>query len=268
MAAEQDDDITDRKRMEAQLLLADRMASVGTLAAGVAHEINNPLACILSNLDFALDELRRGAPASDDVLRAIEEAKEGGVRVREIVRDLKTFSRAQAGARQVVDLRKVIESAASLAQNEIRRRARLLLDLGEVPTVLGSEQRIGQVILNLLINAAQAIPDGQVDVNRVEVRTWIGADGRARVEISDTGSGIPPEILGRIFDPFFTTKPVGVGTGLGLAICHGIVTELGGEIAVLSELGKGTTFTVTFPAASDRETTATRPCGDGSPVAG
>ncbi len=242
------EDVSDRKRMEAQLLLADRMASVGTLAAGVAHEINNPLAYIIANLDFAVEELH-GSGASQDVVRALEEAKEGGARVREIVRDLKTFSRAQGGDRALVDVREVLRSAVSLAQNEIRHRARLELDLGEVPRVVGGEHRLGQVFLNLLINAAQAIPEGRADANLIRAATRTGEGGAAEIEVSDTGVGIKPEILGRIFDPFFTTKPVGVGTGLGLAICHGIVSDLGGEIRVRSQVGGGTTFTLTLPRA-------------------
>src|SRR6266511_2476645 len=229
-------------------MLADRMASVGTLAAGVAHEINNPLAFILANLEFALTELRVAA-ADPEVLRALGEARDRGLRVREIVRDLKAFSRADAEAHETLDLRRVLQSALGLAQNEIRHRARLEVDVGEIPPVVGSEHRLGQVFLNLLINAAQAIPEGRAAENVVRAVTATARDGRALVEISDSGSGIPAEVLPRIFDPFFTTKPVGVGTGLGLSICHGIVSGLGGEILVESAPGKGSTFRVFLPAA-------------------
>jgi PAS domain S-box-containing protein len=243
------EDVTEKKHLEAQLMLADRMASVGTLAAGVAHEINNPLAFILANLEFALDELRSAAGVDPDVRRALAEARDGGLRVREIVRDLKAFSRADEAEREAVDLRRVLQSALGLAQNEIRHRARLEVEVGDVPRVVGSEHRLGQVLLNLLINAAQSIPEGRAAEHVVRAVTARAPDGRASVTISDTGSGIPPEVLPRIFDPFFTTKPVGVGTGLGLSICHGIVSGLGGEIQVDSTPGKGSRFTVLLPPA-------------------
>jgi PAS domain S-box-containing protein len=242
------EDVSEKRRLEAQLRLADRMASVGTLAAGVAHEINNPLAFVLANLEYAIRELRhRGI--GEEVVGALEEAREGGTRVREIVRDLKTFSRADDQAREVLDVPRVLRSTLTLASNEIRARARLDLQLGPTPPVLASEHRLGQVFLNLLINAAQAIPEGRPAGHAVRVVSGAARDGRALVEVSDDGVGIPAEIRGRIFDPFFTTKPVGVGTGLGLSICHGIVTALGGEIQVESEPGRGSTFRVLLPAA-------------------
>ncbi len=238
-----------RLRMEGQLLLADRMASIGTLAAGVAHEINNPLAFVLANLEFAIRELRRSGIAPE-VVAALEEAREGGSRVREIVRDLKTFSRADDAAREPLDVGRVLRSALSLASSEIRARARLEVQLAQTPPVLASEHRLGQVLLNLLVNAAQSIPDGEPSRHLVRASTGVLPDGRVRVSIADDGAGIPPEIRGRIFDPFFTTKPIGVGTGLGLSICHGIVVSLGGEITVESEVGRGSTFAVLLPAAA------------------
>src|SRR6266540_2527143 len=243
------EDVTEKKRLEAQLALADRMASVGTLAAGVAHEINNPLAFILANLEFAVAELRAAA-VDPEVVRALAEARDGGLRVREIVRDLKAFSRADTEeGHETLDLRRVLQSALGLAQNEIRHRARLEVEVGDIPHVTGSEHRIGQVFLNLLINAAQAVPDGRAAENLVRAVTATAPDGRALVEISDSGSGIAADVLPHIFDPFFTTKPVGVGTGLGLSICHGIVSGLGGEIQVDSRLGRGSTFRVLLPPA-------------------
>ncbi len=244
-------DITERRRLELQLQLADRMASVGTLAAGVAHEINNPLAYVLANLDFALGELGHDAPDPAEVKRALGEAKDGAVRVREIVRDLKSFSRGRDQERERLDVRRVLQSAVGLAQNEIRHRARLSIELLDVPPVLGSEHRLSQVFLNLLINAAQAIPEGAADRHLVNVATSTSDDGRVAIEITDTGGGIPEEVLPRIFDPFFTTKPVGVGTGMGLSIVHGIVTGMGGEVTVRSETGQGTIFTVLLPPAPE-----------------
>ncbi|HEX8908907.1 MAG TPA: PAS domain S-box protein, partial [Anaeromyxobacteraceae bacterium] len=243
------EDVTDKRALEAQLLFADRMSALGTLAAGVAHEINNPLAFVLSNLSYAIEELGRAGARPTEVTRALEEAREGAVRVKEIVRDLKTFSRPEERPDEEVDLPSVLRSAMNLAQNEIRHRAQLQVDLQPVPPVLASAHRLGQVFLNLLINAAQAIPEGQADQNRIRVHCRSAGQGRVAVDISDTGSGIPPEHLARIFEPFFTTKPVGVGTGLGLSVCHGIVTALGGDIAVESRPG-ATTFRVTLPAVT------------------
>ncbi len=245
------EDITEKRALEAQLLFADRMTSMGTLAAGVAHEINNPLAFILSNLEYVRDELARLSPPPQGLLVALDETREGADRVREIVRDLKTFSRQDDPPAEPVDLRPVVRSALNLANNEIRHRARVALELGPVPLVRGSAHRLGQVLLNLLINAAQAMEPGQANHNLVRVVTRTGEDGRAVVEVRDTGSGIAPEHVARIFDPFFTTKPVGTGTGLGLAVCHGIVSGLGGEIQVETEQGKGTTMRVVFPPVAD-----------------
>jgi CheY-like chemotaxis protein len=142
-----------------------------------------------------------------------------------------------------VDARAALESAMQLARGEIKKRARLVPDLGDVPLVDGSESRLGQVFLNLLVNAAQAIPDGSPERNEIRVSTRL-RQGWVEIAVEDTGCGIPREVLGRIFDPFFTTKPVGTGTGLGLAICHEIVAAFGGEIAVESEVGQGSRFTV------------------------
>jgi CheY-like chemotaxis protein len=131
----------------------------------------------------------------------------------------------------------------------MRHRASLVRDYGELPLVEANEASLGQVCLNLLINAAQAIPEGRVDDNEIRVTTYTDRDGRAVVEVRDTGGGIPPEIMGRIFDPFFTTKPIGLGTGLGLSICHRLVTSLGGEISVESEVGVGSIFRFAIPGA-------------------
>ena len=246
------EDVTEKKAMQAQLVFADRMASMGTLAAGVAHEINNPLAYILANVSFVADEISKVAPGRPELLRAMEETREGALRVREIVRDLKTFSRPDERRDEAVDVREVLQLSMNLAHNEIRHRARLVLDLREVPPVAASAHRLGQVFVNLLINAAHAIPEGHAHRNELRVSCRPGDGGRVLVEVADTGSGIPAEVLPRIFEPFFTTKPVGVGTGLGLAICHGIVTGLGGEIQVESQPGRGSTFRVLLPLSTAR----------------
>jgi CheY-like chemotaxis protein len=148
-----------------------------------------------------------------------------------------------------VELGRVIDSCVGMAWNEIRHRARLVKNLAPVPPVLANEGRLGQVFLNLLVNAAQAIPEGKAGDSRIRVSTGLAPDGRVVVEISDTGAGIPAELLPRIFDPFFTTKPPGVGTGLGLSICHSIVAAAGGEIQVESQAGQGATFRVLLPPA-------------------
>jgi PAS domain S-box-containing protein len=251
-------DVTERKELEAQLLVSDRMASMGTLVAGVAHEINNPLASVMLNLDYVTRELlalarRGGADAArvEKLIEPVRAATEGAERVRDIVRNLKIFSRGDE-RRRPVDLHHVLESTLRMAANELKHRARVVKEYGNMPVVEANEAGIGQVFLNLVVNAAHAIPEGNADGNTIRVRTSTDAEGRAVVEVADTGAGIPPETLGRIFDPFFTTKPIGVGTGLGLSICHRIVTALGGTISVESQVGSGTTFRVALPGSADR----------------
>jgi signal transduction histidine kinase/CheY-like chemotaxis protein len=269
-------DVTERRRMLARLQMADRLASVGTLAAGVAHEINNPLAYVLGNVDHALESLERAgaslargegvaeaARAVDSSLEALREAATGAERVGSIVRDLKLFSRAEVEERQPTSVARVVQSAANLAGPELRRRARLRLDLADLPAVVANESRLSQVFLNLLVNAAQAIPEGHAEENEVAVAGRVDAAGRVVVEVRDTGCGIPIADQKRIFDPFYTTKPVGVGTGLGLAICHGIVTAMGGEIDLESAPGKGSTFRVTLPACGEPEPERRREPGTG-----
>ncbi len=241
--------ISEREEMRARLALADRMASVGTLAAGVAHEINNPLAYVTANLDYARQEveaaLKAGLPPEPSELpRALKEAREGAERMRLIVKDLKMFSRPDDERMELVDVRRAIDSAATMAWNEIRHRARLVKAYQPVPSVYANEARLGQVFLNLLVNAAHAIPEGAADRNEIRVSTRVDAQGRIIAEVRDTGGGIPENIRARIWEPFFTTKPHGVGTGLGLSICHGIISRLGGELRFESHMGQGTVFQV------------------------
>ncbi len=235
---------------QARLVTTERVAAVGELAAGVAHEVNNPLAYISANISFAMEQLSApgGLTPADlsDVLAALVDAKEGASRIALITRDLKVFSRGDVTRREAVDLRRTIESCISMAWNEIRHRALLVKDFGETPPIEANEGRLAQVFLNLLLNAAQAIPEGNASGHEIRVVTRTSGDN-VTVEISDTGAGIPPEHLGRLFEPFFTTKPIGVGTGLGLSVCHGIVKSLGGTIEAKSVQGKGATFLVTLP---------------------
>jgi two-component system cell cycle sensor histidine kinase/response regulator CckA len=254
-------DLTERQRMQAQLVQADRMASVGALAAGVAHEINNPLAYVVANLGFlaeSLPELARDAakgspelvPRITALVHQLAAARQGAERVRVIARDLKTFARADDERRELLDAATVLASTLTMAENEVAHRARLVTDYAYAPKIVANEARLAQVLLNLVINAAQAIPEGSPDDNEIRARTYQDAAGRCVVEISDTGCGMAPEVIGKIFEPFFTMKPKGIGTGLGLSICHGIVTALNGEIVVESVVGIGSTFRVVLPAAA------------------
>ncbi len=252
------------EKLQRQLVFADRMASVGTLAAGVAHEINNPLAYVMANLNVLIEGLQsfRAEPSAAQIEEAREmavEALAGAERIRKIVRGLKTFSRAEEERRTVIDVHPLLELSINMTFNEIRHRARLVKDYGKLPLVEADDARLGQVFINLLINAAQAIAEGDIAANEIRIVTSTDAAGRAVIEVRDTGKGIPASLLGRVFDPFFTTKPVGIGTGLGLSISHNIVTGLGGELTVTSELGRGTTFRVVLPPAAAPEAAALAP---------
>ncbi|HEY8143533.1 MAG TPA: ATP-binding protein [Kofleriaceae bacterium] len=254
-------DVTDRLRMQQRLAMSERLASLGTLAAGVGHEINNPLTYIVSNLAVAQRELAALSGAEElaairerlaAVTRKIADASYGADRVREIVRDLRSLS-AGHEVNDSVDLASVIDRALRLTDHELRQHAVVTREIGPMPPVLGSEGSLVQVMVNLLMNAAQAIPPGNPDGHRIGVEATTADDGSARIEVSDSGDGIAPEALDRIFDPFFTTKEVGTGTGLGLAISHRIVTGLGGDIEVRSEVGRGSRFRVILPAAPGRD---------------
>jgi PAS domain S-box-containing protein len=243
-------DVSERRLLEAELMQTDRLTAVGTLAAGVAHEINNPLAYVLLNLEYMLRELPRydGDPARlGKLLERLAEARHGVERVSTIVGDLRAFSRGDAERRGSLEVRRVLASALRVAEAHILGRARVLEDYQAVPAVGGNAARLEQVFLNLLINAVQALPPDRAEQNEIRIRLF--RDGaRVIVEIADNGVGIAAELLDRVFDPFFTTKPAGIGTGLGLPICHSIVKSLGGEIGVESVLGKGTVFRVALPA--------------------
>jgi two-component system cell cycle sensor histidine kinase/response regulator CckA len=241
-------DVTESKQTELQLMLADRMASVGTLAAGVAHEINNPLAAVIANLDMALQDIETIEKPPADLGEELGDARSAADRVREIVRDLKIFSRVQEERRGAVEIQKVLDSTLRMAWNEIRHRAKLVKHYNKVPRVDANESRLGQVFLNLIVNAVQAIPEGNVAENELRVTTILEEE-RVVIRIADTGCGMPPDVQARLFTPFFTTKPTGVGTGLGLAISHKIVSSLGGTLTFTSTPGKGTEFKVSLPVA-------------------
>ncbi len=285
-------DARQRRALTAHLLQVDRMHSVGLLALGLGHEINNPLSLVTANVDVAyhrageLQRLAEGPSAAKMDPRALEavfeltdgvrelrealgEARQGARRVREILRDLRSFSRPDAEVIGPVRIEAVLDAAIGMARNEIKHRARIVTDYADVEAVSGNEGRLGQVFLNLLVNAAHAIPVGAADRNEIRV-TARQVDGQVLVEVRDSGEGIAPEHVSRLFEPFFTTKPVGQGTGLGLAICRDIVMKLGGAVDVESTLGKGSVFRVTLPVSeeaapkravtSDRaQTSASRP---------
>ncbi|HEY0991628.1 MAG TPA: two-component regulator propeller domain-containing protein [Kofleriaceae bacterium] len=245
-------DVTERKRMRAKLIVSDRMASLGTLAAGIAHEINNPLAYVAGNLEAAAETLQatQYEPSKAECIElsaAIDDARDGAERVRKIVQGLRSFSRSEDDKGTPLALADVLEAAIRLAGNEVRHRAQLVREFGPVPLVVADSGRLTQVFINLLVNAAHAIPEGRSDENRITVRTRTDEVGRAVIEVADTGKGMPPEVQARVFDPFFTTKDVGEGTGLGLSICHGIVSSLGGQISIDSTLEQGTVVRVVLP---------------------
>ena len=231
-----------------------QLASVVSLAAGVAHGINNPLTYVLANLDSLREQLRTLAgklpqATLDELDEVAAEAKTGAERVARIVHSLKVFSRIDEEQRARTELHPILEAACALASNEIRHRARLVKVYRPIPPVEANDARLTLVFFNIFINAVQAIQPGRADDNQIDVRTWTD-DGRAFIEIRDTGCGIASEDLPRIFDPFFTTRPQEIGTGLGLSMCHGIVTALGGEIAVESTVSVGTTVRVSLPSFS------------------
>jgi PAS domain S-box-containing protein len=249
-------DVSRERAANEQLLISDRMASIGMLAAGVAHEINNPLAAVMANLELVQRQL--GSPtniaaAGTEIAEMLADARVAAERVRQIVRDLKIFARHEDERPGAVEINAVLDSAIRMAWNEIRHRAQLIKDFGPAAIVKGTESRLGQVFLNLIINAAQAIPEGKIEENLIRVGSRVDKSGQVVVEVSDSGSGISVQALSQLFRPFFTTKPVGVGTGLGLAICHRIVSGLGGEIQLQSELGKGTTVRVLLAPATAAE---------------
>jgi PAS domain S-box-containing protein len=242
-------DVTERKAMLAQLMAADKLAAVGTLAAGVAHEINNPLAYLLLNLEFLIRELPRlvdDGPKLEPMLRRLRETKQGAERVKTIVRDLQTFTRRDDGIRGPVDLAAVIEAALHMARHEIRHRASIVKRFEPIPPVHGNVTRFEQLFLNLLINAAHAVAELDPSRNTIEITINRGADDSVIATVRDNGIGISREVLARVFDPFFTTKPNGVGTGLGLPICQGIVAAAGGDIRIDSVEGEGSVVTVTL----------------------
>jgi len=270
-----------RLNYQSQLAQSDRLSSVGLLAAGVAHEIRNPLGLVLGNVEWLEEDLPplleqcrdlrkrlfeelgaehatallSGVPGLrndkllNDMAQCTRSALDGVRRVRSIVGDLGTFSRADDNQLSEVSLADVLKCAITLAHNEIKYRARLTRDFKQTPPVLANEGRLSQVFLNLLVNAAHAIDEGDYENNEIRVRLWHEGE-EVIAEVKDTGKGIAPADLPYVFEPFFTTKEKGVGTGLGLYISNNIITAVGGHIDVESTVGRGTRFAVHLPAVA------------------
>jgi signal transduction histidine kinase/CheY-like chemotaxis protein len=258
--------MTQENRNRERLAFSERLASLGTMAAGVAHELNSPLTFVMLGLEWLerqltlLEQPSAGpAPKPAALSERVREVLESAHRIQRIVRDLKGFTRPEEAHASLIDIPSAIDGALSLAAAELRYRARIEKSYEPSPPVFGNQARLGQVFLNLLVNAAHALPEDRSAENVIRVRSFRAEDGRVAVEISDTGAGISREHLPHLFEPFFTTKPVGHGTGLGLWICHEIVTELGGEIQVESEVGVGSTFRVLLPLGSPRSSPSTPP---------
>lgn len=250
------EDVSEQRRHLVELVAQQRLATLGGLAAGVAHEMNNPLAYILSNLSYAVEELDRGAVASPDLRAALLESRMGVERVVEIARDLKSLGRQVHAPAETAEIERVLSFACNVAAIEIRPRASLVRENGPLGAVRGDDTRLGQVFLNLLLNAAQSIRPG--DPGRNEIRIVARrVESSVVVDISDTGCGIPESARIHLFQPFFSLRTDRGGTGLGLSICQSIVEGFEGRLELVdSNVGKGTTFRVTLVSA---DATADRP---------
>jgi signal transduction histidine kinase/ActR/RegA family two-component response regulator len=257
-------DATDEREREIGRLQAEKLASIGLLAAGVAHEINNPAAFVLANIEALsghmrlIEERLRALPEESEARKGLanllfeasailQESKEGMARIHRIVRDLGSFSHADEDAIVPMDVNLAIESALTMLRNELKYRARVERDLKATRLVSASAPRLGQVFLNLILNAAQALDEAEARRNLVRVRSY-DEGAEVVIEVADNGPGIAPEVLPRIFESFYTTKPRGMGTGLGLPISLGIVRALGGEITVETHPGEGAIFRIRLPA--------------------
>ncbi|RYZ08224.1 MAG: response regulator [Myxococcales bacterium] len=251
-------DVTEQRRRDEQLALTDRLSSLGTLVASVAHEINNPLSYTIGNLGLAVAELERLAvelpagprDALDRVVRSLRDAEDGAGRVANTVKELRAFGRMEERVQRAVDPRACVDWALRLTGNQLLHHARLLTSLRDVPPVKANELKLSQVVVNLLTNAVQAL-GAERELNEVKVSTWTDETGSAIIEVEDNGQGMPEETRLSIFEPFFTTKPVGLGTGLGLSICRSIVQGFGGDITVESAVGHGSRFRVRLPPSQE-----------------
>lgn len=243
-------DVTELDALHEQMTRQAQLATMGTLSAGVGHEINNPLQYVLGNLDFALAQLLEMAddspsPHLAEVCRALADARGGGERIREIVQGLRALVR-RAATPTAIDVHATVRVACSMCMHEVRQRATLSFEFDPVGSVMGDEARLSQIVVNLVVNAAQAFLPSDPDRNRITVRTRRVDDG-VRIEVADNGPGVATVDRARIFEPFYTTKPPGEGTGLGLAICQSLAASLGTEIRCDDTPGGGATFSLVLP---------------------
>jgi PAS domain S-box-containing protein len=263
-------DVSEQLAMHARLARAeqaaqaDRLASVGMLAAGVAHEINNPLTYVIGNLsliesDIAALESSVDPDLIEELQECLQETREGSLRVSKIVADLKSFARADDASEELVQLEALLDRSIQMTQNQLKYRAKIVRSYGDTPRIRVNEGRLCQVFINLLVNAGHAIAEGNPDGNQITVRTFTTLQGPV-VEVEDTGCGIPEEDLEQLFEPFFSTKSNGQGSGLGLSICKNIIGTMGGSIQVRLGKESGSCFTVSLPTSrvSNRSPTNTQ----------
>lgn len=237
-------ELTRERELRASLMASDRLVAVGTLAAGVAHEINNPLTYVLANLVWVLRMLETGDANLDRVQKLLNSAKDGAERIATVVSDLLTHARDDRNEPKPVSVQEAVRRAVQMTRHETRYRANVIVDLpADLPGVLAHDARLGQVLVNLLLNAAHAIDEGQVDENTITVQAR-AHNGVVEIQIIDTGSGVPPEIADKVFEPFVTAKAVGHGSGLGLFVCRNIIQSYGGSIRLESRPSGGSTVTL------------------------
>jgi len=237
-----------REELQQRMMRSDRLAAIGALAAGIAHELNNPLAYVMANVDVAIETL---GEEEGDLVDALSEARQGAERAREIVRDLRVFSRVEASVRPC-ELQRLLDVAVKLAANDLRPKARVVKDYGPSVVVDVDEVRVTQVFVNLLLNTAQAMPEGDAARNEVRLTTSSSRLGWVEVVVADSGPGFPAEVLPHVFEPFFTTKAPGEGTGLGLPISRSTIEELGGTITAQNGSEGGAELRVSLPLSVER----------------
>ena len=259
-----------RVELQAQLAQADRMASMGRLSAGLAHEINNPLSYVMGNLELVglnlaeLEQLEGASAQRAELHELVSDALDGTQRIAELVKSLRDFATVREDEPEIIELDAALDWALKILAGQIRQRARLVQRRTPGIHVRGDHGRLAQVFVNMIKNACQAIPPGAAADNRIEIGSSCEG-GEALITISDTGSGMDADTQARLFEPFYTTKAQGEGMGLGMAICHGIVTALAGSLSVVSEPGQGSTFTIRLPLQSAADAPAQDPADQALP---
>jgi signal transduction histidine kinase len=249
------------KKIETPIKPSEHIGSINTLAAGLAHEINNPLVPIIANLELiknklhGFDESLKIQINVGELQEALSEANEGVERVRQISRDLKTLTKLENETPTLLNIEAVLDKTLQLMSNDIRSRAKLVKRYGNVPNVIAIESRLIQIFLNLTINAVHAISEGNADKNEIIFTTRMENENRVAIDVTDSGIGMPPETIQRIFTPYNTIKPIDKGTGMGLSICHKLASSMNGTMTVQSEKGKGTTFTLSLDAKHEENLT-------------